>query len=87
MAVFVGIIAILFPKCSVRPGALSLASPGVPGNCRKQYSVPGKLPGDTTLTYIIYWTKHSRNDPSAEMQGAAVTCCVPTGRCHDPALL
>ena len=35
----------------------------------------------------IYWTKHSRNDPSADMQGAAVTCCVPTGRCHDPALL
>ena len=39
------------------------------------------------LTYIIYWTKHSRNDPSAEVQGAAVTCYIPTGRRHDPALL
>ena len=29
-----------------------------------------------------YWTKHASNDPSAEMQGAAVTCYVyiPTGR-------
>ena len=39
------------------------------------------------LTYIIYWTKHSRNDPSAEVQGAAVTCYIPTGRRHDTALL
>ena len=39
------------------------------------------------LTYIIYWTKHSRNDPSPEVQGAAVTCYIPTGRRHDPALL
>ena len=26
------------------PGALSLASPGVPGNCRKQCSVPREAP-------------------------------------------
>ena len=42
------------PKTSfVSPsGALSLASPGVPGNCRKQYSVPGKLPGDTMVVVV-----------------------------------
>ena len=34
------------------PGALSLASPGVPGNCRKQCSVPGKLPGDTMVVLV-----------------------------------
>ena len=33
-------------------GALSLASPGVPGNCRKQCSVPGKLPGDTMVVLV-----------------------------------
>ena len=27
-----------------------------------------------------YWTKHASNDPRAEMQGAAVTCYIPTGR-------
>ena len=32
-------------------GALSLASPGVPGNCRKQCSVPGRSP----------WEHHGRN--------------------------
>ena len=31
-------------------GALSLASPGVPGNCRKQCSVPGRSP----------WEHHGR---------------------------
>ena len=36
----------------VSPGALSLASPGVPGNCRKQCSVPGKLPGDTMVVLV-----------------------------------
>ena len=40
-----------------------------------------------SLTYINYWTKHASNDPSAEMQGAAVTCYIPTGRCHDPDML
>ena len=35
------------------------------------------------LTYINYWTEHSSNDPSAEVQGAAVTYYVPTGRRHD----
>ena len=34
---------------SLPPWALSLASPGVPGNCRKQCSVPGKLPGSTMV--------------------------------------
>ena len=34
------------------PGALSLASPGVPGNCRKQCSVPGKLPGDPMVVLV-----------------------------------
>ena len=33
-------------------GALSLASPGVPGNCRKQCSVPGKLPGSTMVVLV-----------------------------------
>ena len=33
-------------------GALSLASPGVPGNCRKQCSVPGKLPGDPMVVLV-----------------------------------
>ena len=28
----------------IPPGALSLASPGVPGNCRQQCSVPGRSP-------------------------------------------
>ena len=32
--------------------ALSLASPGVPGNCRKQSSVPGKLPGDPMVVLV-----------------------------------
>ena len=31
---------------------VSLASPGVPGNCRKQCSVPGKLPGDTMVVLV-----------------------------------
>ena len=39
------------------------------------------------LTYIIYWTKHARNDPCAEVQRAEVTYYIPTGRRHDPALL
>ena len=30
------------------------------------------------LTYINYWTKHSSNDPSAEVQGAAVTYYIPS---------
>ena len=34
------------------PGALSSASPGVPGNCRKQCSIPGKLPGDTIIAPV-----------------------------------
>ena len=34
------------------PGALSLASPGVPGNCRKQCSVPGKLPGSAMVVLV-----------------------------------
>ena len=33
-------------------GSLSLASPGVPGNCRKQCSVPGKLPGDPMVVLV-----------------------------------
>ena len=37
---------------SIIPGALSLASPGVPGNCRKQCSVPGKLPGDPMVVLV-----------------------------------
>ena len=40
-----------------------------------------------SLTYIIYWTKHARNDPCAEVQRAEVTYYIPTGRRHDPALL
>ena len=36
----------------VSPGALSLASPGVPRNCRKQCSVPGKLPGDPMVVLV-----------------------------------
>ena len=39
-------------KKQSRLGALSLASPGVPGNCRKQCSVPGKLPGDTMVVVV-----------------------------------
>ena len=35
------------------------------------------------LTYINNWTPHSSNDSSAEVQGAAVTYYVPTGRRHD----
>ena len=34
------------------PGALSSASPGVPGNCRKECSIPGKLPGDTIIAPV-----------------------------------
>ena len=34
------------------PGALSSASPGVPGNCRKRCSIPGKLPGDTIIAPV-----------------------------------
>ena len=30
-----------------------------------------------------YWTEHSSNDSSAEVQGAAVTYYVPIGRRHD----
>ena len=30
------------------------------------------------LTYINYWTEHSSNDSSAEVQGAAVTYYVPS---------
>ena len=30
------------------------------------------------LTYINDWTKLSSNDPSAEVQGAAVTCYTPS---------
>ena len=33
-------------------GALSLASPGVPGNCGKQCSVPGRSPGDTMVVPV-----------------------------------
>ena len=39
------------------------------------------------LTYINYWTKLSSNEPGADVQGAAVTCYIPTGRCHDPDML
>ena len=31
-----------------------------------------------TPLYIIYWTKHSTNNPSAEVQGAEVTCYIPS---------
>ena len=34
--------------------------------------------GHSSLTYINYWTEHSSNDSSAEVQGAAVTYYVPS---------
>ena len=35
--------------------------------------------GIHALSYTNYWSKHW----SAEVQGAAVTCYIPTGRRHD----
>ena len=34
-------------------GALSLASPGVPGNCRKQCSVPGSSLAGSTMVVLV----------------------------------
>ena len=34
--------------------------------------------GRVPLTYINYWTEHSSNDSSADVQGAAVTYYVPS---------
>ena len=45
---------------------------------RKYTSLKKSWPGPTDL--YNYWTKHASNDPSTEMQGAAVTCYIPTGR-------
>ena len=41
----------------------------------------------TITDLYYYWTKHASNDPSADVQRAAVTCYIPTGRCHDPDML
>ena len=34
----------------------------------------GRHEGPTLTDLYNYWTKHASNDPSAEMQGAVVTC-------------
>ena len=39
------------PQSSIAE-ALSSASPGVPGNWRKQCSVPGRPPGDTMVVPV-----------------------------------
>ena len=49
------------------------------GLCRAHTAVAPRprCDGDTEL--CNYWRKHW----SAELQGAALTCYIPTGRCHD----